>query len=81
VHYYTQYGNQTYDERGGWLAWSRRFTGRVANVQMGADYRQLSAQDDERFYSPPVSLASLQNLNSAAYGEGSSFPQHPSKSR
>lgn len=69
VQYYTQYGFQQYSERGTWLAWSKPLGGLVSSVQLGADYRRLKARDDERFFSAPVSLAAIQNFNSATLGE------------
>lgn len=70
IQYYTQYGVQRYHEQGASAIWSRDI-GRVwQSVQVGLDYRHLSAKDDEQFFAAPRSLAQLQNFSSATHGTG-----------
>lgn len=70
VQYYTQHGVQRYREQGASAIWSRDI-GRVwQSLQVGLDYRHLSATDDEQFFAAPKSLAQLQNLSSGTYGTG-----------
>ena len=70
VDYYTQYGSQRYREKGGSLIWSRNTLSPAwDSVQLGADYRQLSATDLEFFFSAPQALNQPQRLNSTTYGK------------
>lgn len=70
VQYYSQYGSQRYRERGGSVTYSTTMDGRWNNWQLGADYRQLSANDLEFFYSAPTALTAPQNFNSSTHGSG-----------
>lgn len=71
VQFYTQYGSQSYREQGGSLVYSKNLEGRWNSVQVGADYRHLSASDTELFYTTPSSPAAAQaNFNSSTAGRG-----------
>lgn len=68
--YYTQYGLQNYSENGASAIFSKRFNHSVQDFQVGLDLRQLKAQDQEVFYSAPVSALALQNPSSTTTGAG-----------
>jgi iron complex outermembrane receptor protein len=68
IQYYTQYGSQRYREQGASAIYSKSMRGLLNSLQLGVDYRHLSASDLEFFYSAPTSLASLQKLSSSTYG-------------
>lgn len=70
VEYYTQYGDQDYHEQGTSLIYSRFFNSLFNSVQVGFDYRHLSATDSESFFATPSNPASPQVLNAAGYGQG-----------
>ena len=74
VQYYTQNSRQGYREQGSSLIYSKNLAkasnGVIASVQIGADFRRLSATDNELFYSAPTLLTKLQNFNSSTYGKG-----------
>ena len=71
LQYYTQYGSQRYREQGGSAIWSRNMKGLWNNIQVGADYRRLTATDLEFFYGAPTAQAAPQgNLGSSTYGKG-----------
>jgi iron complex outermembrane receptor protein len=69
VQYYTQYGSQRYREQGASAIYSTQKDGLLNSLQLGLDYRHLSASDLEFFYSAPPSLANLQQLSSSTYGK------------
>jgi len=68
VSYYAQYGSQRYREQGASGIYSTDQTGMLGSLQVGADYRHLSATDFEYFYKTPTSLNNLENLGSSTYG-------------
>lgn len=71
IQYYTQYGSQRYREQGGSLVYSKPLQGLLRSVQVGVDFRHLSAGDSETFYSTPISpLAPQGVLGSLTYGRG-----------
>ncbi len=70
VQFYSQYGSQRYREQGGSVTYSQNLTGRWTSVQLGADYRHLSATDSERFYGQPTSATTPQVTPSRSFGEG-----------
>lgn len=70
VEYDTQYGNQHYREQGTSLTYSQFFQSFLNSVQIGADYRHLSARDEESFYATPSSSAMPQLLNATGFGTG-----------
>lgn len=70
IPYYAQHSEQSYKEQGTTLTYSK-FINRFWNsVQMGVDYRQLHAVDNEWFYKTPTSPATPQVLNATTYGQG-----------
>ena len=69
VNYYSQYGAQTYTERGVSTTYSKPLNRIVNNIQFGADYRQLSVNDLEQYYTTPTA-ANQQNLTGTATGTG-----------
>jgi outer membrane receptor protein involved in Fe transport len=70
VQFYSQYGSQRYREQGGSITYSKNLAGRWTSVQLGADYRHLSATDSERFYGQPTSATAPQVTPSRSFGEG-----------
>ena len=68
VQYYTQSGVQRYHEQGGSAIYSKDLGKLWQNIQLGVDYRHLSATDYEQFYGTPTSLTQLQSLSSSTYG-------------
>jgi iron complex outermembrane receptor protein len=52
--YYTQYGDQSYHESGVSTTYSRTIGKIWRDIQVGADYRRLSASDTESIYSTPT---------------------------
>ncbi|HUN68517.1 MAG TPA: TonB-dependent receptor [Burkholderiales bacterium] len=70
LQYFTQYGSQRYREQGASAIYSRSMSGAWSGLQLGADYRRLTATDLEYFYGAPTAFAAPQgNLNSSTYGE------------
>lgn len=69
VNYYSQQGDQAYSERGASLTYARALGGLVGSVQWGADYRRLSVDDTEQYYTAPTA-AHTQNLSGTATGTG-----------
>lgn len=69
VNFFTQYGDQNYREQGASVTYSRSLSGGWDNIQAGVDYRHLSAEDSESFYSTPTNPATPQVLNADAYGQ------------
>ena len=69
VNYFSQYGVQSYQERGASTVYSKPINTWVSDLQIGADIRQLSVQDTEQYYGSPTSVNS-QNLTGTAYGQG-----------
>ena len=67
--YYTQYGSQRYREQGASGIYSRSMRGLFNSLQLGVDYRHLSATDLEYFYAAPTTLGKLQNLSSSTFGQ------------
>lgn len=70
LEYYSQYGNLQYREQGSSLTYSRLFDGAFNSLQVGVNYRRLSAQDAEWFYSTPTDPAEPQLLNAQGFGQG-----------
>ena len=69
VQFYTQQGSQHYREQGSSVTYSRNLQGTLESVQVGADYRRLSAGDAESFYNTPTNPASPQGkFNSSTDG-------------
>jgi iron complex outermembrane receptor protein len=68
--YYTQSGVQRYHEQGASALYARELGKVWQNLQVGLDYRRLSATDFEQFYATPTSLNQLQSFNSSTYGTG-----------
>ncbi|WP_027795664.1 TonB-dependent receptor [Paraburkholderia acidipaludis] len=52
--YYTQYGDQSYHESGFSTTYSRTIGKIWRDIQVGADYRRLSASDSESIYNTPT---------------------------
>jgi iron complex outermembrane receptor protein len=69
LQYYTQYGSQRYREQGASAIYSTQKTGLLNSLQLGMDYRHLSASDLEFFYSAPTVQSTPQVLNSSTFGE------------
>jgi iron complex outermembrane receptor protein len=69
VSYYTQYGSQRYREQGASAIYSKSMAGWLNSLQVGVDYRHLSASDVETFFAAPTSLSKLQNPSSSTYGK------------
>jgi outer membrane cobalamin receptor len=69
LQYYTQYGSQRYREQGASAIYSREMDGWLGSLQMGVDYRHLSASDLEYFYSAPSVPGVAQVLSSSTYGK------------
>jgi iron complex outermembrane receptor protein len=69
VNYFSQYGNQAYQERGASSVYSKTIGAFVRDVQIGADVRQLSVTDTEQYYGSP-SVSNAQNLTGTAFGQG-----------
>lgn len=61
VQFYTQHGSQGYREQGSSVTYSRNPQGLFNNIQVGVDYRRLSAQDSESFYNTPTNPAGPQS--------------------
>lgn len=70
VEYYTQYGDQHYREQGSSLTYSKFFGAVFNSLQLGIDYRHLSATDDESFFATPDDPATPQVLNATGFGQG-----------
>jgi iron complex outermembrane receptor protein len=70
VQYYTQYGSQRYHEQGSSVTFSKTMDRMWNSVQVGVDYRHLSAIDTEYFYSTPTSPSNPQTLSASTYGQG-----------
>ncbi|MEY2152173.1 TonB-dependent receptor [Rhodanobacter sp. 115] len=70
VEYYSQYGDLHYRERGSSLTYSRFFNAFFNSLQVGIDYRHLSAKDSESFFATPGSPEIPQVLNATGYGRG-----------
>lgn len=68
--YYTQFGSQSYTERGASSVYSKPFNGLWNSLQIGVDYRQLSVNDSELFYGTPASVANPQNFTGSFTGTG-----------
>ena len=68
--YYSQFGDQSYGERGASSVYSMPLTGLWNSLQLGVDYRQLSVKDSEKFYGSPQSVASPQNFSGSYAGTG-----------
>jgi outer membrane receptor protein involved in Fe transport len=54
--YYTQYGDQSYHESGVSTTYSKTIGKIWRDVQVGADYRRLSASDTEYIYNTPTAF-------------------------
>lgn len=54
--YYTQYGDQTYHESGFSTTYSRTIGKIWRDIQLGVDYRRLSASDNESIYATPTAF-------------------------
>ena len=70
VQYYTQLGLQNYSENGASSILSMPLGNTFRDMQVGLDWRQLRANDQEWFYAAPQSLSALQNLSSTTTGSG-----------
>jgi iron complex outermembrane receptor protein len=75
VQYYSQYGSQKYREQGASAIYATRLDGLWRDLQLGLDYRNLSAKDLEFFYAAPTALVAgglnpVKNLNSSTFGAG-----------
>ncbi len=69
VNYFTQYGRQSYQEKGASTVYSKTLNATLRDVQFGADLRQLAVQDTEQYDGAPTS-AFPQNVTGTAYGQG-----------
>jgi iron complex outermembrane receptor protein len=67
--YYTQYGSQRYREQGASAIYSTQKDGLLNSLQLGVDYRHLSASDLEFFYAAPTVQTIPQVLSSSTYGK------------
>jgi outer membrane receptor protein involved in Fe transport len=70
VEYYTQYGSQRYHEQGSSVIYTKAMDGVWNSLQLGADYRHLSAIDTEYFYGTPTTPSNPQVLSASTYGQG-----------
>lgn len=71
VQFYTQYGSQRYREKGASFVFDERVNPVLRGIQIGTDFRQLSARDLEFFYTTPSNPADPQGkFNSSTYGKG-----------
>ena len=66
--YYTQYGSQRYREQGASAIYSTHKDGLLNSLQLGVDYRHLSATDLEYFYGAPTTFNVAPALASSTYG-------------
>lgn len=66
--YYTQYGSLRYREQGASAIYSTALSGLLNSLQLGVDYRHLSATDLEYFYGAPTSFNGAPVLGSSTYG-------------
>ncbi len=66
--YYTQYGSQRYREQGASAIYSTQKDGLLNSMQLGVDYRHLSATDLEYFYGAPTTFNGTPVLASSTYG-------------
>ena len=69
LQYYTQYGSQRYREQGASAIYSTQKDGLLNSLQLGVDYRHLSASDLEFFYSTPTVQTNPQVLGSSTFGK------------
>ena len=69
LQYYTQYGSQRYREQGASAIYSTQREGLLNTLQLGVDYRHLSASDLEFFYSTPTVQSTPQVLASSTFGQ------------
>jgi outer membrane cobalamin receptor len=74
VQFLTQPGVLTYKERGASTVYSTNLNGAWRSLQLGADYRQLSAVDNETVYKATVTTLNAPNaatdIQSRIYGKG-----------
>lgn len=68
--YYTQHGNQAYREKGLSAVYSKTFNAYGDGVQIGADFRKLTASDAEQYFGTPTSMTNTQNFFATAVGSG-----------
>jgi outer membrane receptor protein involved in Fe transport len=69
--YYTQYGDQSYHESGFSTMYSRNIGTIWQDIQVGVDYRRLSASDNESIYNTPTILgAPTGTLAASVIGSG-----------
>ena len=66
--YYTQYGSQRYREQGASTIYTAGLSGLFNSMQLGVDYRHLSATDLEYFYGAPTTFNGAPVLGSSTYG-------------
>ena len=70
VEYYSQYGDLHYREQGSSLTYSKFFNTFFNSLQVGINYRHLSAKDSESFFATPSNPEAPQVLNATGYGRG-----------
>lgn len=68
--YLSQFGQQEYRETGASTLYTDRMTGKWNNVQFGADYRRISATDDETFYKTPAGTGLVSSTFATTHGSG-----------
>jgi iron complex outermembrane receptor protein len=67
INYFTQQGNQNYEETGANLTYSKKFNRFGDGLQIGVDYKHLFAYDNEKFFSAPTGV---NNTNTTLSGVG-----------
>jgi iron complex outermembrane receptor protein len=75
--YMSQLGDLQYQESGTSAIYSTKFKGILSDLQIGADYRRLSATDNETFYLTPTTAATLitPTKSASTYGTGTQTTQ------
>ncbi len=69
--YATSYDLNTYREKGGSVMYSRAFRGLLTGMQLGADLRKISGEDDQQSYATPTAaLPAAMRLQRKNYGGG-----------
>ncbi len=69
--YATSYDLNTYREKGGSVMYSRAFRGLLTGMQLGADLRKISGEDDQQSYATPTAaLPAALRLQRKNYGGG-----------
>lgn len=68
--FYTQHGDLSYREAGVSSVYSTDLWGPASSLQLGFDYKKLTAKDTEQYYSTPTLITQPQNYFGTAVGSG-----------